>query len=273
MDATGGTIVLPALPRRSAPRSWGASRAVTALMLREMVTTYGRSPGGYVWAVHEPLAAITLLSFAFSLAFRAPSLGVSFPMFYATGFLPFIMFLDAANKVATSIRFSRPLLNFAALTWIDILAARFLLNFFTQAFTACLVLGGLLLFLETRTIPAPNHIAAAVLSLAILCAGVGVLNTYLFLAYPAWERVWQVMTRPLFIISGVFFLFEDLPHEVRDFLWFNPLIHVVGELRRGFYPTYPGSYVSLEYVLGIGLATGLLGLLLLQRTADGLIHK
>ena len=42
-------------------------------------------------------------------------------------------------------------------------------------------------------------------------------------------------------MSGVFFVFEDLPHEISNFLWFNPLFHVTGQMRRGFYPTMSGT--------------------------------
>ncbi len=60
-------------------------RAVMALILREMATSYGRSPGGYAWAVLEPLAGIALLTVVLSVAFHAPPLGSSFALFYIFG--------------------------------------------------------------------------------------------------------------------------------------------------------------------------------------------
>lgn len=254
-------------------RRFATGRSVSALVLREMVTTYGRSPGGYLWAVLEPLAAIALLSFAFSLAFRAPSLGVSFPLFYATGYLPYMLFHDVSSKTALAIRFSRPLLNFGAITWVDVLAARFLLNLFTHLVVGALVIGAMLLFLDTRGMLNMPAVLVALTMAAALAAGFGVLNAFLFLAFPAWERVWMIFTRPLFIISGVFFLFEDVPSDIRDILWFNPLFHVTGQMRTGLYPTYDATYVSPLFAIGLGLGGLLLGLLLLARHADGLIHK
>ena len=47
-------------------------RIVMALMLREMATTYGRSAGGYLWAILEPILGIALLSVIFSLALARP---------------------------------------------------------------------------------------------------------------------------------------------------------------------------------------------------------
>ena len=238
-----------------------------------MVTTYGRSPGGYLWAVLEPVAAIALLAFAFSLAFRAPSLGISFPLFYATGYLPYMLFHDISAKTAVAIRFSRPLLNFGAISWFDVLVARFLLNLFTHLVVGALVIGAMLVFLNTRAAPDMAIILMAVAMATMLAAGFGVMNAFLFLAFPAWERVWMILTRPLFIISGVFFLFEDVPSDVRDVLWYNPLFHVTGQMRAGFYPTYAADYVSPGFAFGLGTGLLFFGLLLISRHADGLIHK
>lgn len=120
-------------------------RTVFALILREMSTTYGRSPGGYIWAIAEPVAGTALLAFAFSVAFKSPPLGTNFALFYATGLLPFMIYTDIANKVAESIRFSRQLLFYPKVTFMDAILARFILNFTVQIIVATLIFVGLYL--------------------------------------------------------------------------------------------------------------------------------
>lgn len=237
-----------------------------------MATTYGRSPGGYLWVVVEPLAVIALLSFAFSLAFRAPSLGTSFPLFYATAYVPYMLFHDVSSKTALAIRFSRPLLNFSAVTWIDVVLARFLLNLLTHLAVGALVLVSMTTVAQAAAPDLPVLFRAVTMA-ALLALAIGLMNAFLFLAFPAWERLWLIATRPLFIVSGVFFLFEDVPAEFRDILWFNPLFHVTGEMRHAFYSTYEASYVSSVYVFGFGLAFTGIGLALLSRHAAGMLHK
>jgi capsular polysaccharide transport system permease protein len=83
--------------------------------------------------------------------------------------------------------------------------------------------------------------------------------------------VWSILTRPLFLISGIFFLFDAMPDQVQDFIRFNPLIHVVGMMRAGFYPTYDAGYVSVIYVLLVALVTFAAGLLLLRRSHRDLL--
>lgn len=254
-------------------RKFATGRTTLALILREMVTTYGRSPGGYIWALLEPIAGIALLSFAFSLAFHAPSLGNSFPLFYATAYLPYMLFHDVAGKTATAIRFSRPLLNFGAVSWFDVVLARFLLNLITHLMITIVVLGVIIAVFELTVTVSFIAAGTAMAMAAVLALGVGALNCYLFLAFPAWERVWVVATRPLFIISGVFFLFEDIPAQLQSYLWFNPIFHITGQMRRGFYATYSADYISPAYAFGLGCAFLFIGLAALSRTADGLIHK
>ena len=47
-------IDLPPQPQLRPPRVQ-TFRTISALIMREMQTTYGRSPGGYLWAVLEPV--------------------------------------------------------------------------------------------------------------------------------------------------------------------------------------------------------------------------
>ena len=106
-------LLKPALAR-------GTLRTIGALFIREMSTTHGRNAFGYAWAVLEPVAGIALLSLVFSLAFRSPSLGTNFPLFYASGLLPFMAYMDVSQKVAQSIRFSRQLIFYPGVTFVDL---------------------------------------------------------------------------------------------------------------------------------------------------------
>ena len=80
-------------------------RTIIALVLREMGATYGQSPGGYVWAIVQPIGIIVILSIGFSLLVRSPSLGTSFLLFYATGFLPFDMYSILTQKISAALKY------------------------------------------------------------------------------------------------------------------------------------------------------------------------
>nr|WP_241188090.1 ABC transporter permease [Pseudohalocynthiibacter aestuariivivens] len=250
-----------------------AARAIAALILREMSTTYGRSPGGYLWAIIEPAAGVALLTAVFSIGFRAPPLGTSFPLFYAAGVLPFLMFNDLSGKLGQTIQFSRALLKYPRVTFLDAIIARLILNGFAQLMVNAIVLSFILWGLGARASIDAQSIAMAYLLVICLATGIGTLNAFLTLAYPLWATIWAIVTRPLFIISCVFFVFESVPAPYGDLLWFNPLVHIVGMMREGFYPFYHASYVSALYVMGLSAVTFITGLFLLWRYHRDILLK
>jgi len=250
---------------RGVDRRFATMRAVAALMIREMATRYGRSPGGYLWAVLEPVGAIVILAAGFSLLLRNPPLGNSFLLFYATGFLPFQIYQTVSLTVGRSVQFSRALLMYPAVTWVDAVLARFVLNALTVLLASGLVLASILLATDTRAVLDPGPLMASIGLALLVGAGVGVLNCVLFGLFQVWVQIWSILTRPLFLASGVFFLYDDLPAVAQDILWYNPLIHVVGLMRAGIYPTYAGDYLSPGFAASVGLICLFFGVLLMAR--------
>ena len=252
--------------------TFATTRIIAALILREMSTLYGRSPGGYIWALAEPILGIVLLSMIFSIGFRSPQLGTNFPMFYATGLIPFLVFSDISTKVAQSINYSRQLLAYPCVTFVDAIIARFFLNLCTQLLIGFIVLIGITTTFETHTSLKPTPIFLAIAMASALAFGVGTLNCFLLSYFPIWQRIYGIMTRPLLLISAVLFTLETVPQPYRDWLWFNPLVHIIGTLRAGFYNSYDAAYVSPVYVFGISLMLMLFGSILLRRYHNDILE-
>lgn len=238
-------------------------RAIMALLLRQMSTSYGRSPGGYLWAVLEPAAGIIFLTAIFSAGFRNPPMGTNFAIFYASGFMPFYMYMKSESAVRGALQGSKSLLSFPRVTIVDAIVARYLLEVLTQLLITYIILTAVLTFYDTQTVLRVGPIIMAFLMAAALGLGVGTVNCYLCTRYPVWKTFWGILTRPLVLISGVIFLPERLPDPFRDWLMWNPLMHVTGEARRGFYISYQAHYVDPVYVFVIAGVTLALGALLL----------
>ena len=46
------------------------------------------------------------------------------------------------------------------------------------------------------------------LLMGLLGLGFGTLNCVIFRFWPTWRHIWNVLTKPLFLISGMFYTFE-----------------------------------------------------------------
>jgi len=260
-------------PAQAGPRRFAAMRTMLALILREMSTRYGRTPGGYVWAILEPLGAITVLSVAFALVLRTPPIGTSFILFYSTGYMAFDLYQTLSVTVARAVNFSKPLLKYPAVTWIDAVLARFFLNSLTGILITILLLSAILVTIDARTVLNLPPVVEAMGLAMLLGLGVGVMNCALMGLFPLWEVIWSILTRPLFIASGIIFLYDNLPPLAKEVLWYNPLVHITGLMRTGFYPTYTASYVSHVYVLGVSLTLLTMGLILMGRYHREILNR
>ncbi|WP_371158148.1 ABC transporter permease [Jannaschia sp. 2305UL9-9] len=250
------------VPRRA---RFTFGRSVMALILREMTSTYGRSPGGYVWAILEPIAGVFVFTAVLSYITRNPPLGDNFPLFFATGILTFTFYQTTSANVGNAIRYSRPLLSYPNVTFVDAIVARLLLNVLTQLMITILVLGGILIAYDLHQLIDYVAIFEAIAMTVVFGTCVGLVNCYLMSMFSLWPFIWAVVNRPLFLISGIFYLIDNLPEGPRDALMWNPLAHMISKMREGLYVEYDAIHVSQVYVYGVSLVLGALGMLLLYR--------
>lgn len=239
-------------------------RVVHALLLREMATRYGRSAGGYVWAVAEPVGMVAMLALVFSALTRSPPLGHSFIAFFATGYIGFAFYRSTADVAGQALLSNQPLLRFPGVHPWDAVVARLWLQALTNIAVAAIVLAGAFALSGEQVAVDPPYLAACFATATLLGAGIGCCNAVLFVDHPIWQRVHGILTRPLFLISGVFFLPETLPRDVQDALSWNPLLHLISALRRAVYPVYHARNADLLFPATLGCFTLLIGLLLLR---------
>lgn len=255
----------PLTPHRGHEPSWQHFRSISALVLREMVSKYGRNPGGYIWAVLEPIGMIAALSFGFALVLRSPPLGTSFILFYATGYLPFMVFQKNSRFVMNSLKFSSALLKYPTVTWFDAVSARFLLNTLTELLVSYIIIFSIIVWIDHSAVLRFGPILLAYLYAAGIGLGIGMINCVLAGFVPVWQTIWNILTRPLLLASGVILLYRDLPGLAQSILWWNPLSHVTALARMTFYPTFEPQFISHLYVGTFALVLIAMGLLLLRR--------
>jgi len=269
-DLPAPQAIAPAVPSNLRYRGL---RTIVALILREMSTTYGRSPGGYIWAILQPVAMIVILTLAFSFILRAPSLGTSFVLFYATGFMVLRMFQEVSTAVGAAISFNQALLAYPRVTYVDTLAARSILAVLTQIMVSAIIFSGVFIIEDIRVILDFGPILLTYAMTILLAVGIGTFNAYTSFSFPVYKMIWGVLTRPLMLISGVFYTYEDLPGAAQNILWYNPLIHLTGLMRSGFYSTYDPGYISLVYIALLGTVPAFFGILFLRKYSKDILYK
>lgn len=248
-------------------------RVVGALLIREMSTRFGSKPGGYVWALIDPVGHIAFLSLIFMAITHTPALGTSFPLFFATGYLAFQFYSAMAGFLNGAIKANRTLLSYPNVAPIDTIVARYLLQAGTTAVVSFCVLCAIIVTLHTAPQLRWSLIIEAVVIATLLGLGVGLFNNVAMLRFPLYEQVFNIINRPMFMISGVFFLPDALPSPARDIVLVNPLVHVVMLFRQGFYPEYRGTGLDMTYLYTVSFSVLFVGLALFTNSVSVLRNR
>lgn len=226
-------------------------RVIAALILRETRATFGTSHIGYLWAIITPVAGIAILSIVFSLISRHPPFGTSLALFFATGIIILQLVTQLATSLMTAIEANRALLSYPPIRRTDVLVARALLIVLTYLLIAVIIYGALIL-LDLAERPAwPEDLLAAFAAAALLGFGIGVINALLLALWDSWRRVAAIILKPLFFISGIFYVPDHLPPSLLDWLRWNPLLHAVEWTRQGYYPDYDSMVLDRPYLLSV----------------------
>jgi capsular polysaccharide transport system permease protein len=235
---------------------------VAALLIREMSTRFGSKPGGYLWALLDPIAHVAFLSIIFMAIAHTPPLGTSFPMFFATGYIGFQFYQASAGYLNTAVNSNKSLLSYPNVAPIDTVSARYILQLMTTIVVGVCVLFPIVASARVQTSIQFHHLIEAALIGSTLALGIGLANNVLFLKFPLYEKVFGIVSRPLFLVSGVFYLPDSLPPGAREIILMNPLAHIVMQFRMGFYPQYRAMGFDADYLRSFALVALFGGIIL-----------
>jgi capsular polysaccharide transport system permease protein len=244
--------------RRSA---WEVQRdTVCALIMREMLTRFGRNRLGVAWLIFEPLADILMFTALFGMRHRFTA-GTSSILFVMYGVLSYMLFRNTYNQVSRGAASNESLLSFRQVRPMDLFVARGLLELqvglvLTLFLTLSIAWVGIPLELGL-----PMDAALVLMIMWIMGWSLGVLTACCTSVAPTVAIIIPFLVRPLFWLSGIIFHIDALPKVARDILLWNPLLHTVDIFRasRGLIEVSDG--VSWTYPLAWAL--GLLAMALL----------
>lgn len=260
-------------PHASAPllRSLAVqARVVRALLLREVITRFGRKNLGVLWLFLEPM----LFTLGISLLWTSAGLhhGSAMPIvaFAITGYSSVLMWRNTVTRCTSAIEQNLGLLYHRNVQVLDVFLARSVLET-----TGVIASFGLLslAFTLAGAIEAPVDPAKVVLGLALLAwlgASLGLLIgsavAYSELVY----RLWVPISYLLFPISGAAFMVDWLPAAAQKTVLLLPMVHGVELLRDGYFGDTVHTHYDIGYLAGCNLAITLGGLLLMRNAADRL---
>lgn len=242
-------------------------RVVGALLMREMLTRYGRHNIGFAWLFVEPMLFTLGIAMLWSLTRVVHGSSLSVIAFAVTGYSSVLLWRNAASRCAKAIEPNLGLLYHRNVTVLDLLLARITLEIVGST-AALLGLLALFVFLGEMTFPAdPLRMVVAWGLLAWFGASLGLLMGSLSERSEVFERVWHTLAYLLFPLSGAVFLVDWLPESAQDFVLWLPMVHCVEMLRHGYFGDAIRTFEDPGYVAVANLALTFAGLVLAREAS------
>ena len=268
------SIVPSTAPQQTRRRTaWAVQRSVfLALLLRELRARVGGQWMGALWTLFEPLAHVMLLVALLGLMSNAALPGIEYPVFLATGLVPYFLFQNLAMRLMDGIESNRGLFSYRQVKPLDPLLSRaaveLLMNSAVYIFTL-----GILAWVGFHVLPAqPMEMLGVQALTALLGVGVGLLFAVLGHERPRVKTLLRMVFFPLYLATGVIFPVDLLPRETIEWLLWNPMLHLVEMSRHAFMPAYqPVDGVNALFPLQVTLGYLLLGLLLYRTDRHRLV--
>jgi capsular polysaccharide transport system permease protein len=239
-------------------------RVLHALMMREIITRFGRENLGVLWLIAEPMIftlGVTTLWTAAGLHHGSP---IPIVAFAVTGYSSVLMWRNSATRASSAVLQNKPLLYHRNVQVIDVMLTRIVLEI-GGATGSFIVLS--LFFIFIGWMPPPLDLLEVVFawfmlawfgtSLALLIGGGTAFSEIV-------ERLWHPVSYLLFPLSGAAFMVEWLPQSMQKVVMLLPMVHGTELLREGYFGKVVTTHYDLGYMASCCLVMTLGGLYLVR---------
>ena len=252
-------------PIRSArPAEWLRTQIqiVAALARRDVQSRFGESWYSYAGSFLAPIAWIAATWLAFSLLGRSSPVYTDMFSFIISGLIPFALFRYVVTAIGRTKSTARGLVLFPTVVEEHNMAAGALVELANGFILFLLVAAANLAIFGKGELADPLAFSGGML----LCWGLGGSYAY-FIAklarfHSGATNFGQLLLRPTFFLSAIFFTANELPEHILDWLSWNPLLHAVEIARDGMLFNYHSRVASGGYVLMWIAAFGIAGAVL-----------
>jgi len=249
------------------------ARVIGALLMREILTRYGRHNIGFLWLFVEPMMFTLGVTALWTLAGLKHGSSLPIVAFALTGYSSVLVWRNMPGRLCGSLEPNLALMYHRNVKVIDIFISRLLLEG-AGATISFLILG--IFFTSIEWINPPEDIVKVLQGWFLLIW----FGASLAILVGAWsarseivEKIWHPMAYILFPLSGAAFMVDWLPVTAQKVILMLPMVHGVELLREGYFGSAVHAHYDIAYTSFICLCLSLLGLAMLREVARRVIPE
>ncbi len=228
-------------------------RVIGALLMREILTRYGRHNIGFMWMFVEPMLFTTGVTLLWSFARMHHNSDMPIAAFALTGYSTVLLWRNMPARCIGSVEPNLALTYHRNVKVIDIFASRLLLEAggTTMSFMILSVF-----YISIGWVKPPQDLLKVLLgwgmtawfgmSLALLMGSLSERTEIV-------EKLWHPTAYLLFPLSGAAFMVDILPPYVQKVVLILPMVHGVELLRDGYFGSVIRTHYNIPYMATVCL--------------------
>jgi capsular polysaccharide transport system permease protein len=225
-------------------------RVLIALMIRQLMTKYGRSNIGFLWLVLEPMILCGGVLATRTLIQAGEENGISLIAILVTGYLPLTLWRHVSGAGVFFLRRNGSMLYHRDITLLDCAFALLFLELGGCTIAGVVVYWTLFTLKLIQPVYDIGLMLQGWLSMGFLAFGVMMSFAVLTETYEAAERFVQPFQYLILPICGFFFFVSWLPDYARELAWYVPTVHCYEMIRGGLFgPTVETIYTPWYPIL------------------------
>jgi len=244
-------------------------RVIGALLMREMLTRYGRRNIGFLWLFAEPMMVTLIVTALWTTRGLHQYSDIPIAAFAITGYSGIQLWRNMSRRCIDAIEPNRALLRHRPVKMLDIYLARMLLEVAGTTTSFALLCVMFIMFSDQITPPEDIlEVAYAWGLFAWFSMGMSISLGALSELTPLVNKFWPPFIYIFYPMSGAMFLVDILPHGVREFVAYIPMVHANEMLRDGFFGSHFTAHYDISYLVSWCLGLCVFGLGLSRMTVE-----
>ena len=248
-------------------------RVLGALLIREMLTRYGRHNIGFLWLFVEPMIFTLGVTALWTATKSVHGSDLPIVAFALTGYSSVLLWRNMPGRCIGALWANLALMYHRNIKVIDIYAARLILEF-GGATISFATLGMVFILLGWLAPPEDLlQVAGGWLILAWFGSALAMFLGALSHESELVDKLWHPASYLIFPLSGSAFMVDALPRVAQEIVLWIPMVHGVEIVREGWFGARARAHYDVGYVLPLCLLLSFAALLQVRHVARRVVPE
>lgn len=246
-------------------------RVIHALMIRELITRFGRENIGFLWMMVEPLLFAGLVAVIWRYMRGPEEHGVGIIAFVVTGYIPITLFRHVVSRSVAIFQANSSLMYHRQVKVLDFILVRFAIEML-GSMMAFLFIAIILIGFDAFPIPVdPGLMIGGWLLYCLFSFSLCLVIAPLSEMSEVLEKFIPVTTYVMIPFSGSFNMVAWLTPELQKYVLWSPFVHGVEMMRGGIWGSKIVVHYNVWFPIACSMVISAIGLALCRHVRKELV--